>query len=79
MTSTNSPQVEEGDSRFLAKEVLHEVKICLAVKGNLGSHLERQSETLEVLFSLFLSFFSVVFLFSRTTLISPKQTSLLWA
>lgn len=27
ITSTNSPQVEEGDSRFLAREVLHEVKM----------------------------------------------------
>lgn len=34
VTLTNSPQVEEGDSRFLASEVLHEVKMC-SVKGKL--------------------------------------------
>lgn len=33
MMSTNSPQVEEGDSRFLASEVLHEVSVKYVMKS----------------------------------------------
>lgn len=36
VTLTNSPQVEEGDSRFLASEVLHEVNMLCSLGISFG-------------------------------------------
>lgn len=56
MTSANSPQVEEGDSRFLAIEVLHEVTAC-SVLGLVVVQFELVTKSIDP--SLYLHFFSL--------------------